>query len=320
MAKHIHTGTDSLPKTLDAWIDVVLDSELSRLPGGESSTWQWTTEFDNPKGENYKVMVRIETTGGRWIARVEVPGWWGFVNRDLNWEAKAAALMSLIGHGLVRQVLGSDEGETEIPEKLQWTQGGPIPQAELDKVQEALRPRFKANAAKACKRHGWTPAEFLSNAKRYAQQVEAAFTGYDIDAEPTASLWHLAAKRLAEGDVEAPQCRSGRHQRFGAPRATEECGKAQKAADNADACWIEHDHPRAAIFTPYNKDLVGFIKSLCRARWNGEQRCWVVPSQWASTIAVRIEQIFGCQPKVEASLAKHFSPEWQDRYGRTHVI
>jgi hypothetical protein len=320
MTRRNHTGIDSLPSNLAEWTDVVLDSELSRLPGGEPSTWQWAVEFDNPKGEDYKALVRIETTGGRWIARVEVPGWWAFVDRNLNWEAKAAAIMSLVGYGLARQILDSNEGETEIPEKLQWTQGGPIPQDELDKVQKELRPLFKANAAKACKRHGWTPAEFLAHAKRYAQQVEAAFTGFEIDAEPTASLWHLAAKRLAEGDVEAPQRRSGRHQRFGAPRATEEREKVQKATDNADACWIEHDHPRAAIFTPYNRDLVGFIKSLCRARWNGEQHCWVVPSQWASTIAARIEQIFGCQPKVEASLAKHFPVEWQERYGQTHVI
>lgn len=50
---------------------------------------------------------------------------------------------------------------------------------------------------------------------------------------------------------------------------------------------------KAYVSTPYNKDFVTKVKQIGGARWNGSERCWVIPESEISTARTYMREVYG---------------------------
>ena len=50
---------------------------------------------------------------------------------------------------------------------------------------------------------------------------------------------------------------------------------------------------KAYVSTPYNKDFVTKVKQIGGARWNGSERCWVIPESEISTARAYMREVYG---------------------------
>lgn len=56
---------------------------------------------------------------------------------------------------------------------------------------------------------------------------------------------------------------------------------------------IETRNGKAFISTPYNKEFVAKIKQIGGARWNGTERCWVIPESEIDTARQYMQEVYG---------------------------
>lgn len=50
---------------------------------------------------------------------------------------------------------------------------------------------------------------------------------------------------------------------------------------------------KAYVSTPYNKDFVTKAKQIGGARWNGSERCWVIPESEIGTVRTYMREVYG---------------------------
>ena len=50
---------------------------------------------------------------------------------------------------------------------------------------------------------------------------------------------------------------------------------------------------KAYISTPYNKEFISKIKQIGGARWNGSEKCWVIPESEIDTARQYMQEVYG---------------------------